>query len=198
MNIGFKMNKSKIVTSLVRGMVLSVAMLFVASCSTKVDDYQASSPQFDIKQYFTGNVIAWGMIQDYSNKVTRRFCVDLEGIWRGNQGELRETFYFDDGEVSYRNWQLTKLAGGKYKGTAEDVEGIAYGQHQGFAFQWQYNLFVPIDDTTYKFFMDDWMYQTDEYRVFNKTTMSKLGVTLAEITLFFDKQDPTRRCEAGL
>jgi hypothetical protein len=183
----------KILSHFKRLALLSAAAL-LASCTAAIDDYKTSNPQFDIKQYFTGNVVAWGMIQDYSNKVTRRFCVDLEGIWQGNQGELREVFYFDDGEVSYRNWQLTKLADGGYKGTAEDVEGIAYGQHHGFAFQWQYNLFVPIDDTTYKFFMDDWMYQTDQYRVFNKTTMSKLGITLAEITLFFDKQDPSRRC----
>lgn len=176
--------------------VLTFAFAVLASCTAKIEDYQMTSPKFDIKTYFSGDLVAWGMIQDYSNQVTRRFCVELEGVWRGNQGELREKFYFDDGEITYRNWQLTKLAGGKYKGTADDVEGTAYGQHQGFAFQWQYNLFVPIDNETYKFFMDDWMYQTDEFRVFNKTTMSKLGVTLAEITLFFDKQDPNRRCES--
>jgi len=38
------------------------------------------------------------------------------------------------------------------------------------------------------------MYQIDEYRVFNRTKMKKLGVTLAEITLFFDKQTPGKTC----
>ncbi|NVK26382.1 MAG: DUF3833 domain-containing protein [Gammaproteobacteria bacterium] len=180
---------------IIKVVLLVVVAMLLTACSSNIEDYKSTSPSFDIKEYFTGHVIAHGMIQDYSNRVTRRFCVDLEGVWQGNSGELRETFYFDDGEVTFRNWQLTKLADGRYQGTAEDVEGAAFGQHHGFAFQWQYNLFVPIEDDTYKFFMDDWMYQMDQYRVFNRTTMNKFGATLAEITLFFDKENPERRCE---
>jgi hypothetical protein len=39
------------------------------------------------------------------------------------------------------------------------------------------------------------MYQLDEYRVMNKTSMSKLGVEVASITLFFDKEPPVKNCE---
>ena len=63
-----------------------------------------------------------------------------------------------------------------------------------FAFQWQYDLLVPIDGETIEFSLDDWMYQIDEYRVFNRTEMKKIGVTLAEISLFFDKQIPEKTC----
>ena len=94
---------------------------------------------------------------------------------------LAEKFYFDDGEISYRNWQLSKLNNGSYQGTAEDVKGIAIGTHQGFAFQFQYELLLTIDNSTYEVAMDDWMYQLDDYRVFNKTAMSKLGVTVDEV-----------------
>ena len=161
--------------------------LILAGCSADVSDYQHRQPALDIKQYFTGSVSAWGMLQDYSNKVTRRFCVDIDGSWQGNQGTLAEGFYFDDGEVAYRNWQLTKLADGKYTGSAEDVVGIAQGQERGFAFHWQYQLAVSIDGDSYNFSLDDWLYQLDEYRLFNRTEMSKFGVKVAEITLFFSK-----------
>jgi hypothetical protein len=173
---------------------LLIASLF--SCSTDIEQYQASSPTLDIKSYFTGSLTAWGMVQDYSNKVTRRFCVELEGTWQGNKGLLAEVFHFNGGKVTTRNWQLTKLADGKYQGEAEDVIGMASGQQQGFAFQWQYVLSVPIDDEIYNLSLDDWMYQVDEYRVFNRTVMKKLGVEVAEITLFFDKELPTRKCPA--
>lgn len=175
---------------------LSLGLLFIliTSCSANITDYQENNPKFDIKNYFTGDLIAWGMVQDYSNQVTRRFCVELKGSWNENQGELAEVFYFNDGEVSYRTWQLTKLPNDQYTGTAEDVVGIATGKQSGFAFQWQYQLLVPIVEDTYQFTMDDWMYQLDEHRVFNRTTMNKFGVKVAEITLFFDKNTQSKTC----
>lgn len=100
--------------------------------------------------------------------------------------------------MSYRTWQLTKLSNDEYTGSAEDVVGIAKGKQSGFAFQWQYQLLVPIDDEPYQFDMDDWMYQIDEYRVFNRTTMNKFGIKAAEVTLFFDKKAPLKKCLSGI
>tara|TARA_R110000744_G_scaffold159442_1_gene275574 strand:+ start:571 stop:1122 length:552 start_codon:yes stop_codon:yes gene_type:complete len=166
----------------------------LSSCTSQLEDYQGTSPKLDIQQYFSGKAVAWGMVQDYTDNVTRRFCVELDGEWQGDEGLLKEVFYFADGEVSFRNWQLTKLKQGKYHGSAEDVVGKATGQQVGFAFQWQYNLLVPIDGEEIELSLDDWMYQIDEYRVFNRTKMKKFGVTVAEITLFFDKQLPLKTC----
>lgn len=169
----------------------------ISSCSTALSDYQEVDTPFDIKRYFDGRVIAWGMVQDYSNKVSRRFCVEIEGTWQGNEGVLAETFYFNDGEISYRNWQLSKKMDGSYEGQAEDVIGTAIGKHQGFAFQFQYQLSLVVEDESYQVSMDDWMYQLDEFRVMNKTSMSKLGVKVAEVTLFFDKQTQLQECPRG-
>jgi len=174
--------------------LLSISFIFITSCSSDISDYQETDPKFDIKDYFTGEFIASGMVQDYSNQVTRRFCVELNGTWNNNQGELAEVFYFDDGEVTYRTWQLTKQLNDEYTGSAEDVVGIAKGKQSGYAFQWQYQLLVPIGGKTYQFDMDDWMYQIDENRVFNRTTMNKFGVKVAEITLFFDKSTLAKKC----
>jgi hypothetical protein len=177
-----------------KAILTAILFILVTACSSDISDYQETNPKFDIKRYFTGDVIGWGMVQDYSNKVTRRFCVELNGTWIDNQGKLAEVFYFDDGEVSYRTWQLSRLSNDEYTGLAEDVVGIAEGKQSGHAFQWQYQLLVPINDETYQFNMDDWMYQIDEYRVFNRTTMNKFGVKAAEITLFFDKKTSFKRC----
>ena len=175
--------------------VLILIITFTLGCSTSVDDYAEQSPQFSLEEYFQGDIVAWGMVQDYSDKVVRRFCVEMTGTWQQDKGLLAETFYFDDGEESYRNWQLTRVKKGVYQGQAEDVTGDAFGHAKGFAFQWQYVLALEVDGTTYQLSLDDWMYQLDEYRLFNKTAMKKFGVTVANITLFFDKQKPLRTCK---
>jgi hypothetical protein len=176
-------------------LVISITCFLLSSCSLQLKDYKEVNNPFDIKTYFDGNVIAWGVVQDYSNQVQRRFCVEIIGSWEGNEGVLAEKFYFNDGEITYRNWQLTKQPDSSYLGTAEDVIGVALGKHQGFAFQFQYILSLKLDDKTYEVSMDDWMYQLDKYRVINKTTMSKFGVDVAEITLFFDKEQPDKTCQ---
>jgi hypothetical protein len=179
----------------IQAVLISIITFSLASCSTALQDYKETEAPFDIKQYFNGNVIAWGVVQDYSHEVTRRFCVEIVGTWEGNKGTLAEKFYFNDGEISFRNWQLTKQNDGSYRGTAEDVAGLAIGKHQGFAFQFQYDLLLKLDDETYQVSMDDWMYQLDENRVMNKTSMSKFGIDVAEITLFFDKEFPHKTCQ---
>jgi hypothetical protein len=174
--------------------LLSMLLILITSCSSELSDYQETYPKFDIQTYFTGELIGWGMVQDYTNQVTRRFCVELNGTWKENQGELAEVFHFDDGEVSYRTWQLSKLSQGEYTGSAEDVVGTAKGKQSGYAFQWQYQLLVQIDVESYQIDMDDWMYQIDQYRVFNRTTMNKFGIKVAEVTLFFDKNTLAKKC----
>jgi hypothetical protein len=180
-----------------RTLVLITTCFFISSCSVELDDYKSVNKPFDIKSYFDGQVIAWGIIQDYSSKVQRRFCVEINGSWEGQKGILAEKFYFNDGEISYRNWQLTKLTDGSYVGTAEDVVGQALGKHQGFAFQFQYELSLSIDGDITQVTMDDWMFQLDEHKVINKTSMSKFGIKVAEVTLFFDKETANQRCQSN-
>lgn len=181
-----------------KALVLAIALPCLVSCNASLEDYQTSQPQLSLETYFDGPVIAWGLVQDYQDKVTRRFCVEIDGSWKDNQGSLAETFYFNDGEVSTRNWQLTKQANNQYIGTAEDVIGQGYGQTSGYAMRWQYTLSLDIDDSNYHFALDDWIYQIDEYRLFNRAKMKKFGITVASLTLFFDKETPLRSCPKNL
>ena len=179
-----------------RALLFTTAVL-LSGCSATLDDYQGTSPEFDLKDYFSGDVTAWGIVQDYSTKLTRRFCVDIVSTWQGNQGQLHETFYYHDGEQQIRIWELEIGEGGKVTGTAADVVGQASGQANGTAFNWNYTLTVDIGDSTYDFAIDDWMYMLDDTRMMNRSYMSKFGVTLAEISIFFDKTEPIRKCQAA-
>lgn len=171
------------------------SLIFISSCTVSIEDYSKSNKTFDIREYFDGQVSAWGIVQDRSGKVIRKFCVEIEGKWEENSGVLAEKFYFDDGEVSYRNWQLSKTLEGDYLGTAEDVVGLARGKHNGFAFNMIYQLDVAVEGENYHMTMDDWMFQIDDNKVINKTTMSKYGVKFADITLSFDKANQPTQCD---
>ena len=161
-----------------------------------LEDYQDTGPAFDLQNYFSGEVTAWGIVQDYSTKLTRRFCVDIIGTWEGNKGQLHETFYYNDGEEQIRIWELQVNDDGTVTGSAGDVEGIASGGPSGASFNWHYSLNVEIDGSEYTFAIDDWMFMMDDNRMMNRSYMKKFGVTLAEISIFFDKTPPIRKCQA--
>ncbi|MFQ3189466.1 MAG: hypothetical protein ACI936_000590 [Paraglaciecola sp.] len=165
------------------------------SCSSSIDEYENTQPKFDLPTYFDGEVTAWGIVQDYSNKLTRRFCVDIIGTWQGSKGQLHETFYYNNGKQQIRIWELQIADDGSVSGSAADVIGEANGGSKGTAFNWQYTLRVPIDDTEYDLFVDDWMFMMDSNRMMNRSYMKKLGITVAEISIFFDKTKPVRKCD---
>lgn len=167
--------------------VFLLALLFTlaAGCSTRAGDYAGTAPALDLRQFFNGHVQAWGQFQDRSGKVVKRFTVDLRGNWKGNEGTLEEYFVYDDGSRQTRVWHLTAHPDGRYTGRAADVVGEASGQAVGYALNWHYTLALPVDGKVYHVKMDDWMYQHDRDTLLNRTTMSKFGVRLGEVTLFF-------------
>ncbi len=118
------------------------------SCKSGLDDYKDTQPSFDLFSYFNGNTEAWGMVQDYSNKQTRRFFVTIKGTVAGNQLTLEEHFVYNDGEKQQRIWKIEKLPDGSYQGTAGDIDGIAVGNAVGNAFNWRYSMDIKTDNRT--------------------------------------------------
>ncbi|MEJ2764871.1 DUF3833 domain-containing protein [Photobacterium sp. MCCC 1A19761] len=169
--------------------VLVIGLFGLPGCSSTIEDYRGTSPEFQLFEYFDGQVKAWGMLQDWQGKLTRRFEVDIRGVVAGNQLTLDEDFLFDNGEKQQRTWVIHRgLDKGHYVGRAGDVIGQAKGRSIGNALRWQYVLRVPVGETTFDISLDDWMFRQDSKRVFNRATMKKWGVTVGTITLFFEKQ----------
>ncbi len=175
-----------------RGLLAALASLaLLAGCaSPDVRSYAQERPVLDLAEYFNGKVIAHGIFQDRSGQVVRRFTVEMQGTWQGNEGVLDEHFTYADGQKDRRIWRLTKHADGRYTGTADDVVGTASGQTAGNAFQWAYTLKLPVDGKVYEVQFDDWMVLVDERVMLNRATMSKFGVRLGEVTLSFQKLAP--------
>lgn len=179
--------------------MLMAFLPFLSACSTQLNVYKAETPELDLKRFFNGQLEAYGIVQDFRGKVTRRFRVDILGQWQGNQGFLDELFYFDDGEEQHRCWQLVK-SGTHYRGTAGDVIGNAEGSTAGNALNWGYVLAVPIGGQVWNIRFDDWMYLVDENNLINRARMYKFGFEVGQITLYLRKvsdeahRAPTPEC----
>lgn len=170
-----------------RNLAVLVLLPLLWSCSTTIDDYSDTEPAFSLKEYFTGNLQAWGYVRDYKGKVIQRFSVDMKGSWQGNQGELYELFTYSDGTTQERIWKLEVLEDGTSKGTANDVIGTAHGKENGFAFNWTYTLEIETDDGKMNVKLNDWLYQIDNRVVASQSDIKKFGAKVGEVVLFMIK-----------
>jgi len=167
--------------------MMAVSGLLAACAGPKVTDYAAEKPSLDIRQYFNGEIDAFGVVTDRSGRVTRRFQVHMACSWENGKGLLDETFHYSDGQTQHRLWRFTDQGEGRFIGEADDVVGQALGQASGNAFNLRYTLAVPIDGQVWNLNFDDWMFRVDTHSVINKATMSKFGIRLGEVTVAFQR-----------
>lgn len=174
----------------IRTFVAIFCLALLGACASKHEPalYANEKPQLDLKQYFNGTIDAWGMFQDRSGVVVKRFTVVMHCKWEGDTGVLDEDFTYADGTKQRRVWTLKKVAENQYVGTADDVVGSAIGITGGNTLHWQYVMALPVDGKVYNVDFDDWMYQMDSKVMLNRAVMSKFGFKLGEVTLSFTKR----------
>ena len=172
--------------------LLIIFAQFITSCSSnssmKPEDFKDKKPRLIIEEYLSGEVKAWGILQNRSGKVTRQFSAILVGKWDGKELILDETFNWNDGEVQKRQWKINKIDEHNYEGTAGDVVGKAKGYSYGPAFKFEYVLLVPVKGKEMKITFDDWIFKQDEKVAINRATMTKFGIKVGELTVLFQKK----------
>ena len=167
-----------------------LTLIFLTGCTSnnmKPTDFKDQKPRLIIEEYLSGNVKAWGILQNRSGKVIRQFSADLNGNWDGKQLILDEKFVWNDGEIQNRQWKINKIDNHNYEGTAGDVVGIAKGYSYGPAFKFEYVLLVPVKGREMKITFDDWIFMQDERVAINRAKMTKFGIKVAELTVMFVK-----------
>jgi hypothetical protein len=177
-------------TALFTAIFTACAAACIVGCGSAptTADYAAEKPTLDLRSYFNGDLLAYGLFTDRSGKVVRRFVVRINGSWNGPQGTLDERFTYSDGQTDRRVWHLTDEGQGRWSGRADDVVGVAEGHAAGNALNWRYTLSLPVDGKVYEVQFDDWMYLVDGQVLLNKAVMSKFGFRLGEVTLSFAKR----------
>ncbi|MGL4933400.1 MAG: DUF3833 domain-containing protein [Aeromonas sp.] len=168
---------------------LLAPLLLLAGCGVSLEDYRSQGPDWDLARFFSGKLVAHGLVTDRSGEVTSRFRVEMVGRWQDGKGELFEQFYFDDGRQQTRTGYLSKGAAGDWRGTASDVVGEAVGKTAGFALNWRYRLDLALPDgEIVRVSFDDWMYLLDQDRLINRAAISKFGIHLGEVLLYIERQ----------
>jgi hypothetical protein len=173
------------------GFLLSISLILLlglAGCAgPDAARYQQEKPALDLKTYFNGDMTGWGMVQNRSGEVDRRFVVKIKASWSGDEGILDEHFEWSDGEKQRRVWKLKQVGPNRYIGTADDVVGEAIGEVHGNALRWRYQLALPFRGSTVHLDFDDWMFLIDDRVMLNRAVFSKFGIRLGEVILSFNK-----------
>jgi hypothetical protein len=180
---------SKLSTLLRKPLLALCTLLGLSACGgAEVTQYAQQEPTLDLQHYFNGTLDAYGMFQKRSGEVVKRFHVVIDARWQGDVGTLDERFTYSDGTTQQRVWTITRTGPQSYRGTAADVVGEALGESAGNALRWRYVLALPVDDKVYHVNFDDWMFLMNDRVMLNRSSMSKWGFDLGEVTLTFVKR----------
>ena len=178
-----------------RWIVVALLVLGLAGCAGKpsLDDEKLSTRTLNLEEFFDGRSVAYGQFQDVFGTVRRRFEVEITGTWDGETLKLVEDFVYEDGSTEQRVWTLVKTGPDSWQGTAPGVQGVATGQEKGDKFNWQYTIDLPVPAAdgsveTLRVHFDDWMWLLSDDRLLNRAYMKRVGVTIGEVIISFEKQ----------
>ena len=111
-----------------------IIFLTLLGCTTmKIENFAETKPEFNLMQFFEGEVKAWGIIEDRFGNLRRQFTVDMKGTVENGVLTLEEDFIYADGEKDKRIWKFSKLDSNSYKGLANDIVGEAIAKEQGLS-----------------------------------------------------------------
>jgi hypothetical protein len=164
---------------------LFLAAILTSSCTREPETPISASggPAFDPVAFFDGHTRSWGVIESRSGVPTERIVTDSHGQ-RDGTDRLRmvQHLSFQDGSTQERDWILWRGGLGQFNATANDMVGTAKGEANGRIFHWQWVLARSHGNPLMNVTMQQWMYRMEDGSVTIRTTVSKLGFIVAEIT----------------
>ena len=170
-------------------LALPLALLLLTGCETMTpNDFKDRTPKLDLFDYFQGQTKAWGLFEDRFGKVRRQFQVDIQGTVADGTLTLDEGFRYDDGELARRVWTIRRDGPDGYVGQAADVVGEARGRAAGNALNWAYTMDLPVGGSTWRVVFDDWMFLQPGGVMINRAKITKWGLEIGQVTLFFAKR----------
>jgi hypothetical protein len=167
--------------------VLVLLPLLGACQSMKIEDFKETTPRLILEDYFAGRTVGWGIFEDRFGNLRREFKVDIAGTWDGKTLTMVEDFVYSDGEIDQRIWRVEKVDDHRYRGRADDVIGVAEGTVEGKALTWTYEVMLDIGGTERKVRFTDWLFLQDDEVLINRASVTKFGIELGTLTLFFRK-----------
>jgi hypothetical protein len=161
-----------------------VLLLALTRCATSPDPFATTaSPPFDPLGFFTGHVHSWGVIEDRGGAPTGIVQTDCQGT-RSADGSLKlmQHLALPDGKTQERDWTMRQTGPATYEATANDMVGPTQGVVSGPSLHWTWTWARSPGNPLANLTMDQWMYRLPDGAVMIRTTISKLGITLAEVS----------------
>ena len=176
----------------IRNLLLAASISVVTACggTPSLDDFTGTAPELELEAFLSGPLKAHGVFQDRFGEVRRTMVVDILGEWDGEVLTLTEDFTYEDGSTEQRIWRLTKTGDETWEGTAEGVIGKATGEERGNAFNWRYTIDLQTPDGVLRASFDDWLWQVDDQVMINRAYVSKFGVEIGQLSIFFRRETP--------
>jgi hypothetical protein len=174
----------------VRLSMFAVALfaVLVAGCSEKRGPAVAAAgePVFDPMAFFDGDTQSWGVIESRSGAPTEQVVTNSVGKRDGaNRLRMVQQLSFQDGSSQQREWILWRSGPGHFEATANDMIGTANGEVNGRIFHWQWVLARSPGNPLMNVTMQQWMYCMEDGSATIRTTVSKFGFIVAEVTEHF-------------
>jgi hypothetical protein len=164
---------------------LSLAAMLTAGCTRDPDMpvSTGSSPAFDPVTFFDGHTRSWGVIESRFGVPTARIVTDGHGQREGTERlRMVQHLSFQDGTTQERDWTLWRSGPDQFKATANDMVGTAEGEANGQVFHWQWVLARSPGNPLMNVTMQQWMYRMEDGSVTVRTTVTKFGFIVAEVT----------------
>lgn len=170
--------------------VLFIVLLFTGCGSMKLEDFNNTSPKFVVKDYFNGELKAYGLVKDRSGKIIKSFKAKMIGSWDENGvGTLDEYFVYNNGETQRRVWTLIPSKNkNEYIGTASDIIGQGILKSNGNTVMIDYTMEVPYNNSTINIDVKDWLHLQEDGVIINHSKMKKFGFTVGELVITIIKQ----------
>lgn len=142
---------------------------------------------FRLTEFLEGRTRAWGVFEDRFGKVRRRLAVDMNGRWEGGVFVLDERFEYDGDAAETRTWRVVPLGTHRFRASCPDCVGDATGECSTDSVRMSYRFRLKLDSRAIVVTFDDRLYRIGESIAVNRATMSKWGVKLGELSLFFKR-----------
>jgi hypothetical protein len=153
------------------------------------DMLPADMPErFELTQFLNGRTTAWGIMEDRFGAIRARFTVSMHGYWEGNSFILDEAFSYDAGYTETRRWRVAPHEGGRFSASCDDCVGQASGESSKDTIRMFYRFRLKLSTREVVVSFNDRIYRMSHDTAINRTTISKWGVRLGELSIFFKRE----------
>ncbi|MGI9424923.1 MAG: DUF3833 family protein [Hyphomicrobiaceae bacterium] len=144
---------------------------------------------FSLTGYLEGRTRAWGIFEDRFGRVRSRFDVSMFGQWQGDTFTLNEEFIYDSGRTETRVWTVIPGPENTFRATCDDCVGEATGFAGDDEVTMSYVFRLKLQSRELHVCFTDRLIKIDDFRAVNRAIMSKWGVRLGELSLFFERDN---------